>query len=330
MNKLLSLSKRYKTEFEQYSGYHDAFHFVVYLFDYLLALLIYGASINDYFAFGFFKLRPKGRNEYITYRRYHKILNKCNQKEYIKFFRDKSLFNQRYAKYLHRESLDVSSITEEEFSAFFEKHKEVFVKEVLGFRGKSVWFYRSEETEAKELYRQLKEDKNGRYVIESKLSQHEALSSFHPASVNSIRIITVYDEVADIVHIMFAKIRIGNNGSHLDNTHAGGISGNIDLETGIINTPGYSVLDKKEYVYHPTTGKQIIGAKIPCWKECKEFVEEVARITPEVRYVGWDIVILPDGKFALIEANDNADHDGQQIRYKGMWQEYKKILKQLK
>ena len=41
-------------------------------------------------------------------------------------------------------------------------------------------------------------------------------------------------------------------------------------------------------------------------------------------------MILPDGDFALIEANDNADHDGQQIHYKGMWPEYKKLLKQLK
>ena len=330
MSKLLKLGNRYKTEFEQYSDKKDTFHFVVYLLDYLLAWLIYGASINDYFAFGFYKLRPNGRNEYITYRRFHKILNKCNQKNYIKYFRDKSLCNQRYTNYLHRETLDVSQITEEQFQSFFEKHKEVFVKEVLGFRGNSVWFYQSGVIDAKALYKQLKEDSNSHYIIENKLVQNEDLSSFHSSSVNSIRVVTVYDDVTDIVHFMFAKIRIGNNGAHLDNTHAGGISGNIDLETGIINTPGYSVLDKKEYIYHPTTGKQIIGAKIPYWNECKKFVEEVARITPEVRYVGWDIVIMPDGGFALIEANDNADHDGQQIHYKGMWKEYKQLLNQLK
>ena len=217
-------------------------------------------------------------------------------------------------------------MTEEQFVGFVEEHKEVFVKEVRGFRGKSVWFYQSCEIDAKALCRQLKEDQDRHYIVESKLIQCEALSSFHPASVNSIRIVTVYDNDADVVHLMFAKIRIGNNGAHLDNTHAGGISGNIDLETGVINTPGYGVLDKKEYIYHPITGKQIIGAKIPYWEECKKFVEEVARVTPEIRYVGWDIVILPDGDFALIEANDNADHDGQQIHYKGMWPEYKKLL----
>ena len=42
------------------------------------------------------------------------------------------------------------------------------------------------------------------------------------------------------------------------------------------------------------------------------------------------MVILKDGDFALIEANDNADHDGQQIRYRGMWKDYNDILKNLR
>ena len=75
---------------------------------------------------------------------------------------------------------------------------------------------------------------------------------------------------------------------------------------------------------------KIIGFQIPYWEECKRFIEKTARVTPEVRYVGWDVVLLQDGNFALIEANDNADHDGQQIHYRGMWKDYKDILKTLK
>ena len=176
---------------------------------------------------------------------------------------------------------------------------------------------------------QLKSEEGKHFIVESKLVQHEALASFHPDSVNTIRVVTVYDNKKDQLHFMFAKIRMGSNGAHLDNTHAGGISGNIDIETGVIITPGYSVLDKDGFIFHPTTGKQIVGFRIPYWQECKRFIEEVARVTPEIRYVGWDVVLMEDGEFALIEANDNADHDGQQIRYKGLWKEYKSLLKQL-
>lgn len=57
---------------------------------------------------------------------------------------------------------------------------------------------------------------------------------------------------------------------------------------------------------------------------------KAARHIPTVRYVGWDIVLLEGGKFLLIEGNDNADHDFQQLHYRGLWKEYKKMLKQLR
>ena len=76
-------------------------------------------------------------------------------------------------------------------------------------------------------------------------------------------------------------------------------------------------------------GKQIIGFKILEWEKCKHFIENAARRMPTVRYVGWDLVIRPDGEMCLIEANDNADHDFQQLHNKGLWKEYKDILKNL-
>ena len=312
-----------------YKQFHIKGWKLLYWIDYLSDYIIYGASLKDYFAYGFYKLRPNGKMEYITFRRYHQIQKKCNKKNNIEFFRDKSLFNQRYANYLHRDSLDLNSISEVEFVSFLNKHDDVFVKEVLGFRGSSVFHYHSADINAHSLYRQLKEDIKSHYIVENRLVQHSELAAFHPNSVNTIRIVTVYDDKNDYLHFMFAKLRMGNNGAFLDNTHAGGISGNIDIETGIINTPGYSVVTNEEFICHPYTGKQIIGFQIPHWKECKAFIEEVARVTPEVRYVGWDVVILEDGSFALIEANDNADHDGQQMHYKGLWKDYKALLKML-
>ena len=44
-----------------------------YYIDWLFAYLIHGASISDYFAYGFYKLRHNGRAEYITCRR-HKMI----------------------------------------------------------------------------------------------------------------------------------------------------------------------------------------------------------------------------------------------------------------
>ena len=201
-----------------------------YFIDYAFAFIFQGASLNDYFAFGFYKLRSNGRNEYITFRRYHRILTKCNDQEAIITFRDKSVFNKVYADYLQREVQDVDLLDEESFVRFFKEHRFVFVKESRGFRGNSVWMYDSNEVNANELYQELRYREDAHYVLEEKIVQHPDLAAFHPSSVNTIRIVTLYDDKRDILHFMFAKFRIGNRGAYLDNTHAGGISATSTLK----------------------------------------------------------------------------------------------------
>ena len=297
--------------------------------DYVSAFVCQGASLNDYFAYGFFKLRPNGRREYITYRRYHRIMRVCNDPKDIKYFRDKSAFNNVFRNNLGRESINLDETTQNAFNSFFARHKEIFVKEVRGFRGNSVKLYSLADTDPDELFKALKSDSGSHYVAENRLHEHSALAEFHPASINTLRLVTVYDDKKDEVHFMSARIRIGNKGNFVDNFHFDGIGANIDMETGVIDSVGYNAQDK-EFLFHPMTGKQIMGFQIPDWQECKAFVERCARVVKTVRYVGWDVVPLENGGFALIEGNDNADHDFQQMHYHGMWPEYKKLLKQLK
>lgn len=302
-----------------------------YYVDYLWAFLIQGASISDYFAYGFYKLRRNGRNEFITFRRYHKIQNICNpRKEDREICRNKVNFNNRFKDFLGRDWLDVSKSTYEEFELFVLSHEVIFVKEVSGFRGVGTTKYNTAEiADIHKLYDSLTSETNMRYIVEEKIVQNEELSNFHPWSVNTIRIVTVFDNKNDNVHFMNARLRMGNKRNHVDNFHFDGIGANINIATGIIDTIGYDV-HNKTYTHHPETGKQIIGFQIPYWTQCKQFAEKAARTLPEVRYIGWDIVIKDDGTFILIEANDNADHDFQQLHNKGLWVEYREILDNIK
>ena len=56
----------------------------------------------------------------------------------------------------------------------------------------------------------------------------------------------------------------------------------------------------------------------------------MARRLPTVRYIGWDVVIRNDGSCILIEGNDNADHDIQQVHNCGLWKQYKFVMKNLR
>lgn len=308
-----------------------SFVYTMYLwFDYFVALIFYGASLSDYFAYGFYKLKRNGRNEYITYRRYHKIMRIANKKEDVDICRSKIKFNQYFSDILGRKWLDVNIVSFEEFRNFILERDSFFVKEILSFRGIGVKkILTSEINDVKKFYNDLLSRKNNHFILEEEITQLDVLKNYHPWSVNSIRVVTLYDTTNDEVHIMNARFRMGNKKNNVDNFHFGGIVANIDVSTGVINFVGRNTENDK-YIYHPETGVQIVGFHIPHWNDCLNFIKNAAKRLPTVRYVGWDLVIKKDGTLCLIEANDNADHDGQQLFLGGLWKNYKNILKKLK
>ncbi len=323
-SKIKHLQNRFN---ELYDKFHMSGWKGWYWIDYLTDFVIYGTSLNDYFAYGFYKLKPNGKNEWITYRRYHKIQDLLNDKNDIDILRDKSKFNVRFSEFVKRESCVFSEMTVDEFKSFFAKHHTVFVKDTQSYRGRGISSYTDGDIDLDKLYKELQETKSV-YLLEPKIKEIKSLEDFHPWSINTIRIVTVYDDKKDVVHFMNARIRMGNNKRNVDNFHASGIGANIDIETGIINSIGYDMFENT-YIKHPLTGKQIIGFQIPYWEECKKFAEKAAKHLPSVRYVGWDIVIMENGEFLLIEGNDNADHDFQQLHNKGLWKEYKALLEDM-
>jgi len=72
-------------------------------------------------------------------------------------------------------------------------------------------------------------------------------------------------------------------------------------ENGHAVGPGY---DSHAHVHvkHPDSGFVIADFQLPMIDEVKAFVDQVARVVPQVQYVGWDIVVSPDGP-VLVEGN---------------------------
>ncbi len=115
-----------------------------------------------------------------------------------------------------------------------------------------------------------------------------------------------------------------------DNVSTGGLVANIDKEYGVIDSYGVDK-DSNKFLIHPHTQKQIIGYKIPYWEQVKSYAKQIANMVPNVRYVGWDIVLKENGELLLIEGNNDGGHRVQQISsQKGLWLEYKKLLKEKK
>jgi D-alanine-D-alanine ligase-like ATP-grasp enzyme len=74
------------------------------------------------------------------------------------------------------------------------------------------------------------------------------------------------------------------------------------METGIIDSPATSQKQEK-YFSHPDTGVKILGQSIPRWKELMQLVEELVRVVPEQKQVGWDFALTNQG-WIVVEGND--------------------------
>lgn len=85
----------------------------------------------------------------------------------------------------------------------------------------------------------------------------------------------------------------------------------VDMKTGKVNKPA-ATFGSKTYENHPTTNKKIKGIQLPYWKEICDMLDEAGKVVPEVRYVGWDIAITPNGP-CLIEGNTSPGYKYYQI-----------------
>ena len=88
------------------------------------------------------------------------------------------------------------------------------------------------------------------------------------------------------------------------NWSSGGLAVGIDFETGRLGAGVRKAsvdLSRKRFQSHPDTGAPIEGVVIPRFHEMCADVLRVTRRFPR-RYVGWDILMTPEG-WTYLEAN---------------------------
>ena len=289
--------------------------------------LRYGAGYYDYVMFGFYDMTGKQRNTYLTRVRNKKICELMNDYSYAEEFDDKLRFNERFAKYLHRETLNGETCTEAEFDRFLQGKSSFFAKPNHGSCGHGIEKIKvSDFQNNSDILRYIRDKKL--VIIEEALPQHPDMAKLHPQSVNSIRIVT--DLVDHEVHIAYVMVKMGRGEGCCDNTGQGGILCRVDEKTGKICSVA---TDDYFHVYekHPDTGILLKGYQLPMLQEAIALVTEAAFEIPQMRHVGWDVAITPTGP-AIIEGNEYPGTDLCQLaphypEKTGLWPYYKKLLK---
>lgn len=271
--------------------------------------IIHRTRFTDYMQYEYYRYSSRVRREFISEQRRLIIDDVFNTKDGDEIFNNKTLFNKKFEKFINRDWLNVETTTLEEFEAFVNKHSFFFGKPKAGSLGRGAGVFSiDEKTDFKKLYEELKA---GKMILEELLTQHPELDEYNDTSINTLRVVSVLRPNGDVA-ILTGDLRLGRKGKTSDNFHNNGIASLIDIETGIVYTSGIDKTNRR-YLFHPDSGKQIIGFKIPSWDKVKETVTRAAKIVPDVHYVGWDIAVGKNGEIYIVEGNCCADPDVTQM-----------------
>ena len=181
-------------------------------------------------------------------------------------------------------------------ATFTEAHGTIVTKEPVGQAGTGVHRYHAADVEDwEEFHRGLLE--RGELLIEEVIVQHPDLAAVCPGTVNTTRITAFFD--GERTHILAMAQKFGR-GAVSDQMTFGGFYTMLD-DSGHAVGAGY---DSHGHVHekHPDSGFVIGEFQLPMMDEVRAFIDRVARVVPQVQYVGWDVVVTPDGP-VLVEGN---------------------------
>lgn len=293
--------------------------------DAFFCIRYYKVTFKEYFIYNFKDFSDEKRKEFIGDIERSEILIKLakNNEKNLEILHNKW---QTYLKFQDYYKRDVIAINGKEdkskFEEFCKKHSTFLVKPNHLWQGLGVYkVNQSDYKSLDELWNEIL--KYNESILEELIVQSDELAIFHPKSVNTVRF-TTYAHDSKCTNL-FAVLRIGKGDSLVDNASAGGITANIDLETGIIDTIGKTYNGDK-YIKHPDTNVCILGHQIPRWKELCETAEILAKRFQEYSFIAWDFALTEKG-WVIVEANQVGAFDVYQQLGNGFRKKYEEALK---
>lgn len=264
--------------------------------DMLFQAGVKNVGFQDYIDYDFAILTPAERATYMTHPVSNQISQKYDHPDYRGIFQDKVEFDRRFSEFLRREWMVVDAGNADDLRAFTERLGTIVTKEPVGQAGTGVHRYHAAEVEDwTAFHRGLLE--RGEILVEEVIRQHDDLAAVCPGTVNTTRVTAFFD--GEKTHILAMAQKFGR-GAVSDQMTFGGFYTMLD-ENGHALGAGY---DSHGHVHelHPDSGARIADFQLPLIDEVKAFVDRVARVVPQVQYVGWDIVVGPEGP-VLVEGN---------------------------
>jgi len=326
---------------------------LVIYFEQVLHIIKWGGPNYFYFLYGLDIKGFHNANDFVDNNNFMRRQNEMNNKFMtyppISVLRDKALFgivadaygikspkNIGILKcdevYLFKEKRNVSYSQLIESKYFDSFGNDLFVKKIDGECADGVYhltikdgklFYKSKVVDVNNgLF-----EKGRRYLIQESIKgQHQAISSIHPKAINTLRLVTVYNEKTDDVELFSCVLRVGKGENKVDNWAAGGLSIGVDTDNGVLRKYGfYKPGFGTKATEHPDSHIVFEGYKVPYMQDAINQALSLHRHLYGVHNIGWDIAITDDGP-CFVEGNDNWEISLMQISNHGLKKEFDQLF----
>ncbi len=140
------------------------------------------------------------------------------------------------------------------------------------------------------------------WVLQEAVDQHPSLERLCSTSVNTVRLAVYRSVVDEQPHITGAVLRVGQEGSIVDNASAGGRYVGIDMQTGRLQQKLFSVEGFPVTVWNGVDYEHE-EITIPSWERVKELALQVSLRVPHQHLLALDVAVRRDGEPVLIEYN---------------------------
>ena len=292
--------------------------------DNLFCMLAMGFTPDEYYAFHLKEKTPEERKEFYSMRESLIDVYRMNDCIDRTIYSDKTKTYSLLHAYYGREAVEISSDDDyPKLQRFLSDKTEIVWKDAFGEIGKGVKLIPASEWTGREreFFEELR--RGGKALLEERIVQSEDLARLNRSSVNTVRLIAYHTRSG--VEIPFCFLKIGREGSFVDNVGGGGMLCSIDPQTGVTNSDGFSVLGDR-YEKHPDSGETFLGFRLPEFEKALELCRTVMEKTPRVRFVGWDFAHTPNG-WVIVEGNSASQLRGPQLtRQAGLKKQIQGIL----
>lgn len=272
--------------------------------------LLMNFTITEYVMYHFSRKSWQEKNTFLSDKERSIILNTVNDQTKFDLLDNKHESYQLLKKYYKRKMLYLNSISDfPKFRRFCRKNSTFVVKPPFDRMGRGIKCITiSKTTDLRSLFTSLLDEFN-EVILEQLIKPHADIKRLNPDSVNTVRVVTYYEDGNTTIHLPFMKI--GRQGSFVDNGGAGGILVAVDPKTGTLISDG---IDELGIVYkkHPETGIEFKNYTLPNWNKAIALANKLSSKVPGIPYVGWDMTCTEKGEWIIVEGNAKTQFFGQQ------------------